>query len=428
MNYFLRITLSLLTASMILYSCSSEEVKGGEEPVQADTIKYELKHVSDLSTQEYVDSMCSVEPMVKDYIGFVKSLLSENLRLKIIDYIYESSDGKGGKTKLSAQLIVPTIDGRVTKEYLILDNRATQMADRDVPTNKLFIGSVLALTGSPVVTADLLGYGTSISLPFSYICRHTAAVNTVDAALVAQQMLHSKWLGLNLNNKVLPLLSEGYSQGGYDALAVQRYLETEASKEVRDQLPLKKTRCGAGAYNPRDFLKEVLTWEDYRYSPYIVACIIGYINYHPELFPKGFTINDVLSEKLRKSDLVAMINSRQYDNEEIKGYVADYLGGDVRVSDILSEDLINPETELHKSCLKAAEYDGLLQGWNPIGPIDFFHARNDDCVPVQCTYAAEEAFRGCDNLTFQYLDTPAVPGLHSMSYITFITNILIYGW
>lgn len=429
MKKYLGLAACALMMSACFSSCSSDEASdNGTEVVTGDTVWYEVKKVTEFAATEFMDSLCTVEPEAKNHIGMLATFIPKDLRMKVVDYLYESSNGLGGVEKLSGQLIVPTRSGQVTNESLIIDNRATQIADADVPTNQLNIGSVLCLTGAPVVTADLLGYGATVNTPISYNCRHTAAVNTVDAAVVAQQMLHSKWMGLKLSKKALPVYSEGYSQGGYDALAVMRYLETEAEKSVKEQLPLVKTKCGAGAYDQRVFFVTVMKWNDYAYSPYIVTSFISFMNYHKDLFPQDFKVEDVLNEKVRNSELIRRINSKQYADQAIKDYVVDLLDGDVSMSNIFVEDLINPNGTLHNLCLKVAEYESVLDGWKPAGAVDFFHAKNDDCVPVECMYAAQEAFKGCKNVTFEEYDAPAEPGLHSKSYVRFITNILLGGW
>lgn len=428
MKRFYKIAMSLWLAALGLYSCSSEDSPAEGPEMPSDTLWYEVTNMSEFTAEEFVDSLCQVEEAAAEHMGMVTQMIPKGTTVTIIDYLYESSDGQGGKARLSAQLLVPETKGRVRNESLIIDNRATQIADADVPTNQLNVGAVLCLSGAPVVTADLLGYGASVHLPISYNCYHTAGVNTVDAAVVAQQMLHSKWLGLGLKTRTLPVYNEGYSQGGYDALAVQRYLETEASRSVVAQLPLKKTKCGAGAYDQRAFLEAVMKWEDYAYSPYIVTSVISFMNYHRELFPDDFTIESILNEKVRNSQLVERINSKLYGDRAIKDYVLEILDGDISMSNLFDEDLINPNGKLHKICMEVAGHETIMDGWKPKAPVDFFHAKNDDCVPVECMYAAREAFKDCHNVTFEEYDAPAVPSLHSLSYVRFITGILLQGW
>lgn len=419
----------LMMACTCLSSCDNGDTPGDDpNEEKSDSLWYDITHVKTFTMTEFVDSLCSVEEAAREHMGLLTAIVPKDIQITVYDYLYESNNGHGQTARLSAQLLVPTRGGVVTKEMLIIDNHATQVSDADVPTNKLNIGAVLALTGSPVVTADLLGYGSTVNLPISYNCHHTAAVNTVDAALVAQQMLQSKWMRLNLTTNPLPVYNEGYSQGGYDALAVHRYLETEASSQVRKQLPLMKTKCGAGAYDQRAFLEAVLKWDNYSYSPYIATSILSFLNYHGDLFPEGFSINDVLSEKIRSSELVQRIQSKKYSDREIKDYVRQVLDDDISISNLFVEDFINPDGKLHGICLKVAEHESLLTGWKPQGYIDFFHATNDDCVPVECMYAAREAFKDCPHVTFEESPAPAVNGLHSLSYVKFITGIIFSGW
>lgn len=418
----------LMIMACFATSCSQEDIDDPEPsptPVP-DSLWYEVTSMSTFTAKEFADSLCTIQPEAAKYMPMITMLLPKELELTVVDFLYDSKNGYGMAVKMSGQLIVPVNNGKEIQN-LVIDNHATQTADADVPTNRLNIGSVLALKGDAVVTSDLLGYGATVNLPISYNCRHTAAINTVDAALVAQEILHSEWMNLPVGEEPLAVYNEGYSQGGYDALAVHRYLEVEASDKVREQLPLVKSRCGAGAYDQKVFLETVLSWDSYDYSPYIVAGFLSFMNYHPEVLPKDFDVNSILTPQMQGIGIVDMLKSKQYNDSQTTSYVRMSLGGDVSISNLFEEDFINPNGYLHKVCTAAAEHENLLRGWKPTKPIHFFNAKNDDCVPVECMYAAKEAFGDCSNVTFEELNTPSKSGLHSLSYVDFIIGVLIKG-
>lgn len=109
--------------------------------------------------------------------------------------------------------------------------------------------------------------------------------------------------------------------------------------------------------------------------------------------------------------------------------VAYALGNDFSLANAFDARLLDKSGEIYKSLYAASADDGLLDGWQPKIRIKFFHATNDDCVPVECTRKAQDAFAGNNNVRFEYDDTPAQQFLHSAMQVKFYQNVIkeIYG-
>lgn len=424
------LSLTAIIACLSFSSCDSHDEPGSSRPVTCpmDSVWYEITHQQEFTPIEFTDSINhAMGNALSNQILVLQTFIPEHMRIKVVDFRYRSSDGMGGTTTHSAQLIIPVINHGLRFKQLVIDNRATQMRDADVPTHQLNVGALLALRGTPVVTADLLGFGASVAMPFAYCCHHSAAKNTVDAAIIAQLMLHSDWLDLGLDDEPLPVYNVGYSQGGYDALAVHRYLETEASETEKWMLPLVNSRCGAGPYDMRIYMENVLSKERYDYFSHALAAAMSISTYHPEVFPAGFTVNDLLSEKVSNSGLIDMICSKQFGNDELIFFVNRLLNGEVTARTFLSEEVMKPGSPAREILLSMGDRENLLEGWTPTRPITFFHATHDECIPIECTLAAMRAFGNSKHVTLEEYETESEENLHVAAIVPFLTNIYLYG-
>ncbi len=378
---------------------------------------YDVMSHGEYSVKEYVDSIFRVypslgnSPVASEAINSILMQLPDAIRIETYSFKYKSKDGAGREVTLSGALTVPTLSGKVLiGKNLILENRPTECNDENLPSNKFIIANLLCLGGNPLVVSDLLGYGASRDSIMSYCCQHIAAHNSVDAAMAAQCMLARETCG-KLIKKPLPVINAGYSQGGYDALAVHKYMETEASAQEKELVDIKRSFCGAGPYDLAEFQKAAFGREAFLYAPFMLLSNISMLNYHANLL-EGYKISDFMSEEAREAELVAMIESGNYGNNHIISWAAETVGPSP--ADVFSSDMADPESTLCKDLMKAVDCENLIKGWAPQKPLYFFHGTYDDCVPVECTKAAEAAFGNLANVSFEYDNTPYTePGLHT---------------
>lgn len=408
--------------------------------VVPDTLWYEVTNVTKFSLDQFSDSLTKAQPGLASSVAMVKGMLTAQLKenapmLSVLNitYNYESKGHGGKKTKLSGMLTIPSIQGILLKQKLIVDNRGTQTANADAPTIHWNSGTIMALTGVPVVATDLIGYGTSYAEPLNYCCYHMAGKNIADAVMVAQQMLHSKWLNLVVLNESLPIYNVGYSQGGYDAMALHRYIEKDATQEEKKLLPLKKSYCGAGPYTLQTMMDVTEQLPVYMYAPFLLSGIMSTMNYHPELYPAGAKVQDIVVPAVAQSGLLQMLETKAQNSTICVGLYTQAVGGAGPISKCFIPEVLDHSNAWYTTIHKALENEDITAGWKPEAPIWMYHASNDDCVPVQCSQAAVAAFKDCKNVT--YVEDPNFPAfpenlgkVHVAAGATFVQAVLGMGW
>lgn len=420
-------------------ACTSEDIPGGGEdkPETPDSIWYNITSVTTLGRNEYANKLIeeAVPASARTYAQlFLPNLLvsiPKDATFSIYNFDYKSKIGEETIT-MSGQLIVPLHNGTLHRKGLVVDNRFTVLKNDEVPTKKLNIGASLVLSGMPVVTCDMLGYGSSVDKPLSYYCHHVSSRCTVDAAMAAVCIMKSDWMNLGFDkDAAVSVYNEGYSQGGYGALSLLRYMEKEATDQEKAALSIKKTACGASAYDPRVYIKSIFEAPAYPYYAYMAAGLASFATFHPECFDKGFNPNDLFTEKAKSAKLLEAVASKQYNTDDVCKLLAATLGtltpapGDVFIPEVL-----NPETPIYKSIMAAAALEDLTKDWRPSTPLYFFHATNDEAVPVACTLAAQQVLGTGANNNIEYdvkevtkiLDIITVSGIpgHMLGYFNFI--------
>ena len=101
-----------------------------------------------------------------------------------------------------------------------------------------------------------------------------------------------------------------------------------------------------------------------------------------------------------------MIASKKFDTYAISNEFATRYNHDssgVSLSDILSADALNRDSEMHKALFKCLDNNDLTKGWAPVHPIYLSHDSSDDVVPLANAEAMASAFPDKTNLTITKL-------------------------
>lgn len=374
---------------------------------------------TDYTLSDFVRIMGDMHSRLHPTIDDVAARLPQNSTITAIVFHYPTTDHQQQPVTMSALMLIPRMGGSFTAQRLFIENRATQAANKSVPTNQWNIGCAHVLTNSVLVTADLMSFGASVDRPVCYVHAEMAARNTVDAAIVAQRLLIEQ---LALTTQPLPVVNSGHSQGGFDALAVHRYLETQASAEERRMLPLVQSFCASGPYAPDLLMDIVSKREKYLYGAYMVLNAMSHLVYHAERFDGKTTIDDFLTPAAKQAGIVEMIAKKEHTNVELVKATAAALG--TRTAALFVEDVCKADGHIFTMMMKASQQDRLIDGWTPTLPIYFYHATQDECVPVECTRAAEEAWGNCPNVTFEYDPYADDPMAHRYSGGAFARKVL----
>lgn len=337
------------------------------------------------SLKDFVEKLTSLHPRLAegDELATAVSHLSPETVFGVRNFTYASRDEKGQPVTMSALMVLPMVGKQLVATRLVLENRATQAADKNVPTRCWNIGTVHALSGSVLVSPDLMSFGASVDRPLCYIHAGLVARNTVDAVVAAQQYL----IDNQLVTSPLPVVNTGHSQGGFDALAVHRYWETEASEEERRLIPLEASFCGSGPYVPDEQMEIISRKEKYLYGAYMVMNAMSHLYYHADCFEPGVRIEDFLTQKALETGIVERIAAKNSGNAELVKDLAAAIG--IKTASLFQESVYQPDGALYQQMLAASRCDRLIGGWQPTRPITFYHATHDECVPVECMYAAQ---------------------------------------
>lgn len=450
----------MLFAIVCLWSCENEEsgpvIPPSDIAGSTATPDYEIWSKQTYTKDEYGqlllnefmkyigDGNPSVKTLTQIYLKSMMSSLPKEAQFTVVNYDFTSRLTDNSEARLSGQIIVPTLGNKLLKETLVIDNRFTQLKDEDVPTKKLNVGATIATTGCPVVTCDMLGYGSSRDKTLNYHCHHLTSRHTVDAALAGLAVLHDD-LGLDISKEALPVYNEGYSQGGYGALSVLKYMETQATDFEKRMLPITKTVCGAGAYDPTRMMQVIIDRQDeeYPYYCYLAAAFITTFEYHKKDYVSAddpstplLAMTDIFSPKAYAAGIVDMVESRQYGTGEISRLFTQKMDGECRASDVLGRELLDTHSLKYTTLMEKGQCESLVVGWRPKSRLHFYHAANDEAVPVECAQLARQNFgNGAkNNVTYdidtevtKLLDMAEVKGLqpHTVGYFNFIVQTVL---
>lgn len=224
----------------------------------------------------------------------------------------------------------------------------------------------------------------------------------------------------------LPVINAGHSQGGGDALAVHRYMETSASDEERLLFPLERSWCADGPYAP-DIVNEIVCRkEKYLYGAYSVMSVMSHHNYHPECFDPNIGVADFLTDEGAATGIIDAILSRKIGNRELINIVISNLGP--RTANLFRSDAYLPEGMLYKMIEASSKAERQIDGWRPSLPISFYHLYYDECVPVETMLEVKQLWGELPNVSFVEEmtlldDIPNRMG-HAYSGLVFHRNLL----
>ena len=187
------------------------------------------------------------------------------------------------------------------------------------PSYKPNHSAAFVVTNRVVVQADLIGLGATVDKPINYCCYHLASRNTMDFALVADQMIHSNWLHTGISaDKHLTVSNIGFSQGGYTALAFHKYYETEATDSEKKCIPLVKSWCGSGPYNTLTLMDAAYNKKGYLFPAFHLIGMYSGMKYNPQ-YLGDFTLRhffakrkEMLSRSIAKKKISCLVGLQSF--------------------------------------------------------------------------------------------------------------------
>lgn len=320
---------------------------------------------------------------------------SSNIR--VFALIYETIDLKGQKIVASGALMVPDLN----KPLPILSyQHGTTINREDVPSRRNIegsaVGSCYGSQGYAVVAADYLGYGDS---PGFHPYMHVKSAAIVSADLLRAVRKAAGQIHISFNGK---LFLTGYSQGGSNTMALERYIESDLNKEFS----VTATSPMAGPYDLEGTFLELLDQpSDYTAAEF---AFIGwaYNKIYATLPPLADSIQAPYVDRLESS----------FDGSSDWGAVLNAFPSEL---DSFLVPAFVEKVRLEKNHpLRVALRENNVYDWKPAAPMLILQGADDDMVPMSNTkkacarmkeLGADVECRFIDNLSHEWAVRGAIP-------------------
>lgn len=310
--------------------------------------------------------------------------------------------------------------------YVVIHPHYTKTADKEMPSkdtsavSDTAIMQQLAANDAMIISPDYEGYGSTSSRKHPYLMHDALSKQCVD--MLESVMTWYKNKGYqNLKFRGFEdnwdLYTFGYSQGGSQALAIQKYIETDSSVSQELKNHLRGSVCGAGPYDPVATYKWYLQQDKVSYPVIFPLVLDGYISNYQNTLLKGYKLEDFLTKPMLENKVdcpgggrytpIEALRSKNYDAHQI-GYIIALAYGhtnerDVTVAEVLTADAKNLDSEASKAVFKALEANSLVDGkWTPQHNIIFYHSYQDDVVPIVNYENAAKAFASSGKVMTKY--------------------------
>lgn len=299
----------------------------------------------------------------------------------VVKYVSVSADMAAMDT-VSGVVTIPT-NGEAN--CILLDNHHTITSNAEAPSVKGSSAAGMLFSLAYVVAAtDYIGYGSTTSRVHPYLCQRQNALNSIDIARVAWDIVRKENIKLKHEN----LLNIGYSQGGGVAMAVHR--EMEENPELAEELRFSGSWCGDGPYDIEATVMEYLNHPDKVSYPVGLPLLVnGFLSGAPAELKGDLTFSDFIADDMLNAGLEGWVSGKKMDNDEINAKMRALVDGrELTLADILKPEMCSLDGALAKKYMEFAESDCVCTGWRPTYPIKLTHLVCDEVVPVCNTHNA----------------------------------------
>ncbi len=345
-----------------------------------------------------------VTAQLNTYISDLASatgVAAEELWFRRVTYIYPSTDQYGLERDLSAMALwLGTVKGEDWTDFspdrICLMEHFTIASDAECPSVgypfEAFING-----NSLVIMPDYIGYGATSDMVHPYMNHKLCAVNSVDALEAGFELFEE--LSQAEMARGWTTVVAGASQGGGNALAVHKYMDTHS--EALHQWNFSHSYCAAGPYSP-SLTVNIYLEEGSTANPVLFTLTMkSMYDSYPEILGKFDEDRLYSAEYLEhKTELDAALASKKYTTAELNQFYFNCLksgsdgldAGVLRIEDILSTELIDKESDICKALYECLEKADLTTGWAPVSPVRLYYSDADSIVPAENAMAVKEAF------------------------------------
>ena len=401
--------------AILLISCSNDDAISNGGNNQLGTVEYEIDKIEDFTARElavkvfgtgenwgtgidvasvFLNTVAAREQQLQKELG-IDSL---QLGYRKINYLYNSVDHLGNSVKLSSTLYwnrykVGDEWHDVAPDNICLIEHFTITSDAECPTRSFQVEPHLA-GNALVVMPDYLGYGYTADKFHPYLNQSVAAVNSLDALDAAYGICRDYTQGLLDGDWTMCVI--GASQGGSNALAVHKYLDTHPA--LADKWNFTHSNCAAGAYSPARTFATYMQWEMLEYPVVLPLVLKSMIVSNPDIMSQWSEEQFYSAEYLKiKPQVDAMLQGKMHTTSEINAVFFEHFAtpdapSRVNIKDILSAQAQDSDSDMSKALFQAFDRNDLTKGWIPKRPVKLYHSKGDRVVPFENAMDALSAF------------------------------------
>ncbi len=366
--------------------------------------------------QQFMQTHAAKEEEIANEIG----VNGFSLFFKSATLNYRSVDLKGNSIILSGVVIWAKFIWDLDPDFIVISNHYTIASDAERPSKSLPFETGIASQDGLLVCPDLIGYGATVNMTHPYLCAEITAINTVDMVKAAMNFIKSNGMKLE---KDFVTYNLGYSQGGSNALAVHKYIDTRP--ELAEELRFKGTYCGGGPYDPVGTLEYHMN-ADRRKDPFPIPPLLplivsGMLEGHPEL-TEGLVVEEFFTQDFLDTDVLRLLRDKQHTTKDICDIMKSHKDT-WSIEEILSPKALDVDSRMYRSLMQALEANNLTKDWTPKSKIKLYHSEEDDVVPFLNFENAVAAFP-----TDRVIKDVAKKGSHNNCGLKYYTWVVSGGY
>lgn len=409
-----------------MYEIIEENVFTSEEMLEDFVAKNDLTQAD---VKEMYDALVTKEEDRKEEMAQEFGSNGLATGYKTYTYKYWSDDEHGNPIRLSARVAWGTVwlpwgSIDLDPDHIYLYEHYTITKNDECPTAHSSSTEIQMLTGDLLlIMPDYIGYGNTRDRIHPYLNYDVTVKNSIDALEAGYQVFQDKHSSKKME-KGWKMYVLGCSQGGGNALAVHKYLDTH--EDLAKKWRFDYSYCGSGPYSPALTFKKYLQSQSHSYPVVIPMTLKAMISSYPDIM-SGIKEEDFYSAKYLeiKSKIDKLLTEKNKDADEINAVIFKHFGkkSNINIHDMLSEDAKKMDSQITKALFKCLELNDLTTGWTPTRKIKLYHGKSDDIVPYANAQAVKDAFGDKVELFTSYVVTG-----HVVDCGKFLSTVLLNNW
>ena len=406
----------LAVAGLFATSCSKNDDESDDPKVSAEVLDDLVKNtvfevVSDetINASQMVDlafghsGSSSDERMelartflLKKHQDIASKLGANNADMgwRSVSYTYLSTDEQGKEIKLSARVLWGNIGGTdLDPDYIMLCPHYTITKNAECPTQSYPYETAVLCGDNLLILPDYLGFGESKDHPQPYVNHNLCAQNCIDALEAGYKVFRENSTA-HLEDGY-KLFVAGLSQGGGNSLAIHKWLDTHP--DIADAWQFAYSYSCAGPYSPSLTFRKYYKQERLFHPCVLPITLKAMFAAYPDILGKwtedDFYNADYLTN--HKAEMDQILADKNLTTDSINAKLFNWYPHDtecIYLSDIMSADALNSESDMCQALLKCLDDNDLTKGWTPTHKILLFHGKDDEVVPFANAEAVVAAF------------------------------------